>query len=147
MTERHREKSGNCENRDHTDCAAMVECEAEGHGIHDCACYCHKGRGLRVPAGDERERIAALLDSLAGDPMWSGNTTDWREVAARLIAAGVHLTGDALDVERLAMATARVVGWTGALDYHREWAEKVAREYAATPEADPNLAPTEESSP
>jgi hypothetical protein len=37
-----------------------------------------------------------------------------------------------LDVERLANATARVVGWTGALDYHREWAAKVAREYAAT---------------
>jgi hypothetical protein len=32
-----------------------------------------------------------------------------------------------LGVERLAKATARVVGWSGPLDYHRDWAAEYAR--------------------
>jgi hypothetical protein len=36
----HRSTSDNCANSDHELCAGMVECEAEGHGIHDCACLC-----------------------------------------------------------------------------------------------------------
>ena len=43
------------------------------------------------------DRLAALLDSLAGDPIWSGQTTDWREVAARLAAAGVTVAQPAED--------------------------------------------------
>lgn len=37
----HRDQSANCEHDDHDDCAAMVECEADGHGLHDCGCACH----------------------------------------------------------------------------------------------------------
>ena len=31
--------------------------------------------------------LAAALDSIAGSPVWSGQTTDWREVAAVILAA------------------------------------------------------------
>jgi hypothetical protein len=36
-----------------------------------------------------------------------------------------------LDVEVLAEATAAIVGWHGPMDYHRDWAAKVAAEYTA----------------
>lgn len=54
-----------------------------------------------------------------------------RSVLARL-SPDTHRddAGDGLDVERLAEATARVVGLHGANDYHREWAVKVVAEYA-----------------
>jgi hypothetical protein len=66
---------------------------------------------------------------------------DWPDALRAALASPVRPEGldaaeqhptvrqSGIDVETLAGATAAVVGWTGPITYHREWATKVAREY------------------
>ena len=59
-----------------------------------------------VPAGDERERLAALLATIDGEWTKDSHGEGWYSFfAGRLLAAGVHLTGD----ERLREAAQAVV--------------------------------------
>lgn len=88
------------------------------------------------------ERADGLREALAvlhADAIDTNRRLDWRygvrhtlTVIERAIApSSAEPAG--LDVERLARATARVVGWEGPNDYHLVWAKQVAAEYEAKP--------------